>query len=132
MEFIQEFRKDDWTKRLAKTQYLREKYPGRVPIIIDRGNTSTPKLTDNRFIVPLETTREEKGEKMNECMTMGKLLHVVRKHMPTLTHEQGLFLFLHEKNVMPPTSSTLSQVYAEHQDRDGFLYITVLVESTFG
>lgn len=132
MEFIQEFRRDDWTKRLAKTQYLREKYPGRIPIIVDRGNTTTPKLSDNRFIVPLKSSREEKGEKVTECMTIGQLLHIIRKYMPTLTPEQGLFLFLYEKNILPPGGASLSQVYAEHQDRDGFLYVTVLVENTFG
>jgi hypothetical protein len=133
MEFIDQFRKEDWTKRLAKAQYLRQKYPGRIPLIVDRGNAMTPKLTDNRFIVPLEMTREnDKQITESESVTMGYLMRIIRKHMPSLTPDQGLFMFLYEKNVIPPGNATLSQIYSENQDKDGFIYLMVFVESIFG
>ena len=133
MEFINTFRKDDWTKRLSKSQFLRQKYPGRVPVIVDRANLQTPKLSDNRFIVPLETTiQTSNGQDITTSMTMGALLHIIRKHMPTLTPEQSIFMFIHEKNIMPPISATLAQIYTEHQDKSGFLLISVSVETTFG
>jgi len=133
MEFIHAFQKDDWTKRLSKSQYLRQKYPGRVPVIVDRSNLQTPKLSDNRFIVPLETTiQSSDGQNTTTSMTMGALLHIIRKHMPTLTPEQSIFMFIHEKNMIPPISATLAHIYTEHQDKSGFLVISVSVESVFG
>ena len=133
MEFIREFQKDDWTKRLSKSQYLRQKYPGRVPVIVDRSNTQTPNLSNNRFIVPLETTvQNSDGQTITSSMTMGQLLYIIRKHMPTLTPEQSIFMFIHEKNIMPPASATLSQIYTENQSKDGFLLISLSMEHVFG
>lgn len=132
MEFIHTFQKDDWTKRLSKSQYLRQKYPGRVPVIVDRANTQTPKLSDNRFIVPLEISNNINGEAITTAMTMGQLMHIIRKHMPTLTPQQSIFMFLHEKNIMPPASSSLSQIYTENQGTDGFLVLSICMEHVFG
>jgi GABA(A) receptor-associated protein len=33
---------------------------------------------------------------------------------------------------LPPTAALMSQVYKEHKDEDGFLYVTYSGESTFG
>lgn len=132
MEFIQEFKKDDWTKRLSKAQYLRQNHPDRILVIVDRVDTKTPKLKENRFLVPKEMTRTEKGEKLTEPTSVGHLLHILRRYVPSLSPDKALFLSICGKNILPPIQSSLSQIYAEHQERDGFLYMTVMMESTFG
>jgi hypothetical protein len=47
-----------------------------------------------------------------------------------LSPEKAIFIFVN--NVLPPSSSLLSHVYAEHKDADGFLYIVYSSENTFG
>ncbi len=44
--------------------------------------------------------------------------------------EKAIFIFVN--NVLPPSSSLLSQVYQEHMDEDGFLYVLYSSENTFG
>jgi GABA(A) receptor-associated protein len=44
--------------------------------------------------------------------------------------EKAIFIFVN--NVLPPSSSLLSQVYQEHMDEDGFLYVVYSSENTFG
>jgi hypothetical protein len=132
MEFIQEFKKDDWTKRLSKAQYLRGKHPDRILVIVDRIDTKTPKLKENRFLVPPEMTRIEKGVKITEPTSVGHLMHILRRYIPSLSPDKALFLSVCDKNILPPIQSSLAQIYTEHHDRDGFLYMTVMMESTFG
>ena len=35
-------------------------------------------------------------------------------------------------DVIPPTSASLKEIYDEHKDEDGFLYMTYAGENTFG
>jgi GABA(A) receptor-associated protein len=35
-------------------------------------------------------------------------------------------------NTLPPAASLMSQIYKEHKDTDGFLYVIYSGESTFG
>lgn len=44
--------------------------------------------------------------------------------------EKALFVFV--GSVLPPTGALLKEVYAQHVDRDGFLYVQYSGESTFG
>ena len=48
-----------------------------------------------------------------------------------LNNTKSLFLFVND-NVLAPTSSSLATIYKDHQDKDGFLYITYCLENTFG
>ena len=50
--------------------------------------------------------------------------------MLIVSPEKAIFIFVN--NVIPPSSSLLSQVYQEHADEDGFLYVTYSSENTFG
>lgn len=132
MEFIDSFKKDDWTKRLARSQHLRKKYPDRLPFIVDRGNTHTPKLSNNKYLVPRECIINlPDGTSATSPMTVGQFLAIIRKHMPTLTPDKALFLFM-EDNTMPPIHLPIVQLYTQYQSNDAFVYVTVTVESTFG
>jgi len=125
MEFIEKFKTEkDWMEHFSKSQSLRKKYPDRIPVIVDRINTQTPLLKNHKFLVPTD-------------LTVGQFLNIVRKNMDTLKPEQALFMFFGDANeennkTLAPTGALMSRVYADHQDRSGFLIATVCVESTFG
>jgi GABA(A) receptor-associated protein len=48
----------------------------------------------------------------------------------TLSSEKALFVFIN--GTIPAMNALLSQIYREHQDEDGFLYINYNTENTFG
>ena len=112
------FKEDhSFIKRKGEADRIRQKYTDRVPIICDRAPRSDIKKIDKtKYLVPAD-------------LTVGQFVFVIRKRIE-LSHEQALFLFVQDE--LAPTSALVSQVYEQHKDEDGFLYITYAGESTFG
>lgn len=104
--------------RLAESKRIREKYPDRIPIIIERSasSPSVPDIDKKKFLVPYD-------------LTLGQFVYVIRKRI-RLSPTEAIFIFI--RNVLPTTSATVSEIYAEHHDEDGFLYATYSGENTFG
>lgn len=105
-------------RRRHESRRIREKYPDRLPVIVERatGNATVPTIDKNKYLVPLE-------------LSVGQFIYVIRKRM-ALRPEQAIFVFIN--NVLPPTSSSMDQIYADHADEDGFLYVTYSGENVFG
>jgi len=119
MEYIKKFKSEtDWMNRLSKSQSLRKKYPDKLPVIVDRGNTQMPKLKNNKYLVPND-------------FIVGQFMNVIRKNVK-LEPEEAMFLFVGDGQTLPSNGGMMSQLYQESQDRDGFLYFLVSKESTFG
>ncbi|KAI8816328.1 putative autophagy-related protein 8 [Fimicolochytrium jonesii] len=111
--------KDDhpFEKRKAEAEKIRQKYPDRIPCIVEKAEKSVVgKIDKKKYLVPCD-------------LTIGQFVWVIRKRIQ-LTPEKAIYIFVN--NVIPPTASLLSQVYAEHKDEDGFLYIVYSSENTFG
>jgi GABA(A) receptor-associated protein len=75
-----------------------------------------PEIDKKKYLVPAD-------------LTVGQFVYVVRKRIK-LSPEKAIFIFVN--NVLPPTAALLSNVYEEHKDEDGFLYVTYSGENTFG
>lgn len=105
-------------RRLSSTQ-IRSKFPDRIPVIVERNPKSSgvPELDKNKYLAPND-------------MTVGQFLNVIRRRIK-LDSSQALYLFVQD-NILPPTSSPISVLYKELRDEDGFLYMLVSSESTFG
>jgi GABA(A) receptor-associated protein len=58
-----------------------------------------------------------------------QLVYVIRKRL-ALSPDVALFVFV--GNILPPSSALVREVYAQHADADGFLYVKYSGESTFG
>lgn len=104
-------------KRRTEAARIRNKYPDRVPVIVEKAHKSD--ITDidkNKYLVP-------------DDLTIGQLVYVVRRRIK-LPPEKALFLFIN--NTIPPTAAVISNVYAEHVDEDGFLYVEYNGENVFG
>lgn len=104
-------------KRIDEANHIIKKYPDRVPVIVEKaGKTDIPDIDKKKYLVPSD-------------LTVGQFVYVIRKRIK-LTPEQAIFLFVN--NTLPATASLMSQIYKEHKDKDGFLYISYSGESTFG
>nr|KYP48266.1 Autophagy-related protein 8C [Cajanus cajan] len=114
-------------RRQAEASRIREKYPDRIPVIVERAEKSDVPEIDKK-----------KGSKLtipcfqHVCpadLTVGQFVYVVRKRIK-LSPEKAIFIFV--KNILPPTAAMMSAIYEENKDEDGFLYMTYSGENTFG
>ncbi|KAJ3153899.1 ubiquitin-like protein atg8 [Geranomyces variabilis] len=111
--------KDDhpFENRKAEADKIRLKYPDRIPCIVEKAEKSDiDQIDKKKYLVPCD-------------LTIGQFVWIIRKRIK-LSPEKAMFIFVN--NVLPPTASMLSQVYQEHKDDDGFLYIVYSSENTFG
>lgn len=104
-------------QRKAETDRIREKYPNRIPVICEKVEKSDiAEIDKKKYLVPVD-------------LTVGQFIYVIRKRIK-LSPEKAFFIFVN--NVLPPTAFLMSQIYDEHKDKDGYLYISYSGENTFG
>ncbi|XP_022878606.1 autophagy-related protein 8f [Olea europaea var. sylvestris] len=104
-------------KRRAEAARIREKYPDRIPVIVEKAERSDiPNIDKKKYLVPAD-------------LTVGQFVYVIRKRIK-LSAEKAIFIFV--DNVLPPTGAIMSAIYDEKKDEDGFLYVTYSGENTFG
>jgi GABA(A) receptor-associated protein len=109
--------KNKFENRIAESSRIKEKFPGRIPVIVERGPKSQVPLIDkNKFLVP--------GD-----LSVGQFIYIIRKRL-TLSPETALFIYI--SNVLPITSTLMKELYAQYKDNDGFLYLLYTGENTFG
>lgn len=111
-------KKFDFNTRKTESSRILDKYPNRIPIIVEKNKSSNnvPDIDKQKFLVP-------------EDLNVGQFLYIIRKRL-SLKPEQAIFAFVN--NTLPPTSSQVSEVYNQHKDEDGFLYFIYSGENTFG
>ncbi|CAH2063350.1 unnamed protein product [Thlaspi arvense] len=112
------FKQDhDFEKRNAEALRIREKYPDRVPVIVEKAEKSDiTNIDKKKYLVPAD-------------LTVGQFVYVIRKRIQ-LSAEKAIFIFV--DNVLPPTGAMMSTIYEEKKDDDGFLYVSYSGENTFG
>lgn len=106
-------------KKQEEVRKILAKYPDRVPVIIERAHTSRNsigEINDKQYLVP-------------EMMTFGQFIRLIRKRIK-LDPDKALYLYV--KNVQPPVTHTMGQIYQDHKDESHFLLATYAAESTFG
>jgi GABA(A) receptor-associated protein len=106
-------------KRIKESSRLLEKYPERVPVVIERDENSKHLtiIDKNKYLVPKD-------------LTMSQLLWVIRKRM-NIRREQAVFL-LSDSGIIFNSTEHISSVYENNKNPDGFLYLEYSNENTFG
>lgn len=103
-------------QRSKEARRMRERYPDRIPVIVESVDSALPELDKKKYLVPND-------------LTMGQFIYIIRKRI-RLSPEKALFM--HVNDQMCPTSALMGSIYSEHAEKDYFLYTTVCSESTFG
>ena len=109
---------NDNLERVKKSQFILEKYPDRVPIIIQPSKNDRDEypIDKSKYITPRD-------------LTLLQLQQIIRKRIK-FPSEKALYMFINNK--LYPITSIVGPVYDTNKDPDGFLYITYCQESTFG
>jgi GABA(A) receptor-associated protein len=105
-----------FSHRCKESVRLKEKYKLRVPVICESRSLQIT-LRNSKFLIPHD-------------LTIGQFLTVLRKRI-TLSPTAALYIFT-ENETIASCSETIGSLYGQHSNADGFLYISVTLENTFG
>ena len=114
-----DFKKDNnFEARLAESSKIMNKYPMRVPIIVEKCSKSTAinDIDKNKYLVPKD-------------LNMNQFVYIIRKRIK-IDKSQSIFIMIN--NSLCPSNTPMGVVYETHKDKDGFLYIKYTNENTFG
>jgi len=105
-------------RRLEESKRVMEKYPDRIPVIMEKAANSknVPDIDRKKFLVPRD-------------IIVSQFTFIIRKRI-NLTAEKAIFVFVN--NTLPPSSAVMSDIYEAHKNEDGFLYMNYSGENTFG
>ena len=109
-------------ERKQKSSKMITLYPNRIPIIVEMSSSSASYSTYQeaahkiKYLVPYD-------------ICMGQFIKILRDKLK-IQSSTALFFFVNNK--LFPITSVMGDIYKEHCDEDGFLYIEFCEESTFG
>jgi len=110
-------KKNDYNKRLAESTNIKNKYPDRIPIIVEKyKDCKLPTIDKCKYLVPKD-------------MNLGQFVYIIRKRIK-LEASQALFVTVN--GVLESSNAMISDLYETQKDDDGFLYIVYTSENTFG
>lgn len=97
---------------------LREKYPGRVPIFVTKSSSARdiPDIPKHKFLAPTS-------------ISVSQFIFIIRRQIQ-LPPEKALFVFIN--NTLPPSNTTVGELYSLHKSPDGALRMVYTSENTFG
>jgi hypothetical protein len=104
---------EDFKSRVKKSTRIRSRHPDRLPVII----------------VPVNVTIDQLKYLPHKESSFGEFMHMIRRYI-TLNKEQSLLCFVDDKLI--PLTNTIDMIYKIHMNQDGYLYVTILAENTFG
>lgn len=115
---MEDFKKKySFNKRKDESKNVIEKYPDRIPIIVQKHKNSDISDIDKcKYLVP-------------KSMTITQFSFIIRKRIK-LNSSQAIFITINNKLVS--SGKTISEIYNDEKDEDGFLYIVYTGENTFG
>ena len=108
---------DKVQKNKKESQRILNKYPDRIPIIVNKEKISLlPDLKKNKYLVPKD-------------MVISQFIFIIRKNL-TLSSSEALFITINDK--LCQSNKKIIDLYEEEKNEDGFLYIIYSSENTFG
>ena len=107
----------DFNIRLNESKRIMNKYPDRIPVIVNKSDHSNIQDIDKKkYLVPRD-------------MYIGQFTYIIRKNIK-LNESEAIFVTIN--NNLVPTNITMSEIYKKDHNEDGFLYVVYSSENTFG
>jgi len=108
------------TERTEESARIVAKYSDRVPVIVEpdlKKGTTIPYIDKKKYLVPND-------------LSLGQFIFVIRKRLK-LPANEAIYIFT-STGIIPTTSQQMIDIYRQHKDQDGFLYLTYSGENVFG
>jgi len=112
----------EFEKRLTESAKIRNRYPDRIPVIVEVDNTSwtkeLPKLEKIKYLVPQD-------------MIMSQFLFVIRRKLKLPEHV-AVYVFIDRTSTIPLNSDKMLTIYEKHKSDDSYLYFSLKGDNFFG
>ncbi len=103
--------------RKKESEMIIAKYPNRIPIIVQCGQSSgIEKLEKTKYLVPND-------------LSAGQFFYIIRKKNK-LGEQDALFFYINNK--LMTGTEVIGSIYEKEKEEDGYLYIYVAKEKVFG
>ena len=112
-------RSKSFIQRVTESNKIRQQYPDKVPIIVEKSRnirSDIPDINKNKYLVP-------------RTISFGQFVFVIRRQLE-LSPDKALFMFIN--NALIPSSVMMGDIYNTYVEPDGFVYAVYTSESVFG
>ncbi|XP_069810945.1 microtubule-associated proteins 1A/1B light chain 3C [Dendropsophus ebraccatus] len=105
--------------RKAEVIGIKAKFPTKIPVIVERYQKEKylPLLDKTKFLVPRD-------------LSMSHFVNILRNRMD-LSATQAFYVLVNEKSLVS-MSRTMTELYRDEKDEDGFLYVVYASHEMFG
>jgi GABA(A) receptor-associated protein len=116
--FSSKFLELDLPKRQQLSDRALKKHVNRIPVIVDRISKESMDISKHKFLVPHE-------------LSLGEFVGRLRL-LSDASRSYIFFVKTKQRHILPPLTDQLQDLYEQHKEDDGFLYLTFQTESVFG
>jgi len=103
-------------KRVEDCSKLIRKYPEKIPVIVQSDKI---KIRREKYLV-------------DKSMSFTQFALILRKNIEEMMPEEAIYYFSEDSSIIVP-SVVMNQLYLQHKNKqDGFLYVFLMKENTFG
>jgi GABA(A) receptor-associated protein len=108
------------SQRLNDSNTVMITHHDKIPIICEKYHldTSCPDIDKHKYLV-------------FKNITFGQFISIIRKRIDLPPHD-AIFLFVGDNHVIPSNNETIINIYNQHRNHDGFLYVLYSRQTTFG
>lgn len=103
-------------ERKTESQTMLERFPDRVPVIVEKRRTCVATIDKRKFMAP-------------RSLSVGQLVFVIRRRLK-MKSSDAVFIFIAKR--LADQNAMLNETYSRYGDEDGFLYVVYDFENTFG
>ncbi len=106
--------------RKKKANSLLTKYPDKIPVILEKSKKDKylPKMDKSKLLVAQD-------------MTVSTVLQLLKKSIKT-DEKTSIYIMVSNKDIMLSGSQSITEIYENHKNNDGFLYLEYCTENVFG
>ncbi len=106
--------------RKKRSNSLLSKYPDKIPVILEKSKKDKylPKIDKSKLLVAHD-------------MTVATVLQLLKKNIKT-DEKTAIYIMVSNKNIMLSGSQSITDIYNNHKNDDGFLYLEYCTENVFG
>ena len=108
--------KKSFEERINESRLILKKYPDKIPIIVNECSEDLKDKIKRKMLLQSD-------------MTVSNYLYSIRQKFK-IKPEESFILFVNGK--IPTSTTLLYELYNNHKDKDGFLYISIIKENVFG